>query len=148
MSRADFEAYAAFLERLTPETLEGFDRLLADDVHFRDPFNEVTGAERVKRIFRAMVDDLDDLSVEVDTIALAPTEGRHEVGFLHWRMRGRLVRMANKPFDVTGVSRVEIGEDGRVCSHVDYWDVAAGLYEMVPVLGPVLRWLKRRLGEH
>lgn len=148
MSRADFEAYAAFLEQLRPETLAGFDGLLADDVHFRDPFNDVTGAERVKRIFSTMLDDLDDLSVEVDSIALAPTEGCREVGFLHWRMRGSLVRMSNKPFDVTGVSRVEIGEDGRVCSHIDYWDVAAGLYEMLPVLGPVLRWLRRRLGEH
>ena len=147
MSRADFEAYAAFLERLGPETIAEFDRLLDHDVHFRDPFNDVVGKDRVKAIFKTMVDDLDDLSVEVDGIALAPTEDGKEIGFLHWRMRGKLVRMSHKPFDVTGVSRVEMGDDGRVRSHVDYWDVAAGLYEKLPVLGPVLRWLRRRLGE-
>jgi hypothetical protein len=31
-----------------------------------------------------------------------------------------------------------------VSEHRDYWDAAEELYEQIPVLGAVMRWLKRR----
>lgn len=140
--------YARFLERLSEQSLPEFDQYLETDVRFKDPFNDVIGRDEVKRIFRAMVDDLSDLKVSATHVALAPDEatdaGRH-VGFIHWRMSGHLVRMSNKFFDVTGVTKVELNEAGRVVSHIDYWDVATGLYEMMPLLGPALRWVRRRL---
>jgi steroid delta-isomerase len=35
--------------------------------------------------------------------------------------------------------------DGRVREHVDYWDPVEGLYDSLPVLGPALRLVRRRL---
>jgi len=32
----------------------------------------------------------------------------------------------------------------RVAVHRDYWDAAEELYEKLPVLGSLMRWLKRR----
>ena len=104
----------------------------------------------MQRVFRTMVEDLDNLKVVATHVAMADTpeatgSDLPHVGFIHWRMSGALVRMSHRPFDVTGVSKVELDADGRVVSHIDYWDVASGLYEMFPVLGPALRWVRRRL---
>lgn len=145
MSLSALKAYASFLERLSHETLDGFDRLLAPEVRFSDPFNDVVGAERVKHIFGTMVDDLGDLVIDVTHVAMASDDDAPNVGFVHWRMTGRLVRMSNKPFDVTGMSKIEFDAEDRVVSHIDYWDVATGLYEKFPVIGPTLRWVRRRL---
>jgi hypothetical protein len=39
------------------------------------------------------------------------------------------------------------GTDGRwrIERHRDYWDVAEELYEKLPLLGALMRWLKRRV---
>ncbi|WP_413888997.1 hypothetical protein [Candidatus Aalborgicola defluviihabitans] len=34
--------------------------------------------------------------------------------------------------------------DGRILDHRDYWDAAEELYEKLPLLGGLMRWLKRR----
>ena len=142
--------YARFLERLSEQTLPEFADYLAPGARFQDPFNDVCGVDAVQRVFRTMVDDLDDLKVVATHVAMTETpepsgSGSPHVGFIHWRMSGALVRMSRRPFDVTGVSKVELDGEGRVISHIDYWDVASGLYEMFPVLGPALRWVRRRL---
>jgi hypothetical protein len=35
--------------------------------------------------------------------------------------------------------------DGLVTLHRDYWDAAEELYEKLPVVGSVMRWLKQRV---
>ena len=41
--------------------------------------------------------------------------------------------------------RVWVAADGRVAYHRDYWDAAEEVYEKIPLLGGLLRWIKRRL---
>ena len=43
------------------------------------------------------------------------------------------------------MSELTLAPDGRVAEHVDYWDPAAQLYERVPVLGWLMRRIRRRL---
>jgi hypothetical protein len=51
-------------------------------------------------------------------------------------------------FTVRGASHLvyELQAEGhwRIALHRDYWDVAEELYEKLPVLGGLMRWLKRR----
>ena len=41
---------------------------------------------------------------------------------------------------------LKLAPDGRVRWHRDYWDAAGELYEKLPVIGAVMRWLKHRMG--
>ena len=43
------DAYIAFLERLTLERLDELDALVTPDVRFKDPFNDLRGAQAMKR---------------------------------------------------------------------------------------------------
>ena len=47
---------------------------------------------------------------------------------------------------IQGASRLQFAADGRVASHRDYWDSGRELYEHLPLLGVLLRALRRRLG--
>ena len=40
--------------------------------------------------------------------------------------------------------RIITNPDGRIALHRDYWDAAEELYEKLPVLGVLMRWLKSR----
>jgi hypothetical protein len=35
-------------------------------------------------------------------------------------------------------------EQSLIVEHRDYWDAAEELYEKIPVLGALMRWLKKR----
>jgi hypothetical protein len=43
------------------------------------------------------------------------------------------------------VTLLRFDRAGRVVLHQDFWDPAAGFYEHLPVLGPVLRWIKSQI---
>jgi hypothetical protein len=45
---------------------------------------------------------------------------------------------------VRGGSHLQFGADGRITLHRDYWDAAEELYEKLPGVGALMRWLKRR----
>jgi len=45
----------------------------------------------------------------------------------------------------TGVSRLEMNAEGKIVSHVDFWDAAEHIYEKIPLLGSMLRFAKRKI---
>ena len=66
---------------------------------------------------------------------------------LTWDMTFRIRRL--KPGEVRtihGATHLKFDAAGRIAYHRDYWDAADELYAKLPVIGPVMRWLKRRLG--
>jgi len=131
----------AFWEGLTPERLAGIDAVYAPDAHFRDPFNDVRGIEELRRIFGHMYETLDEPRFAITETIL---EGDRAV--LVWDFDFRI--KAWKPRQtqrIHGLSVVRFGADGRVTHHRDYWDAAGELYAKLPLVGPLVRYLARRM---
>ena len=114
--------------------------LYRHDAYFKDPFNEVRGLAEVQRIFEHMFDQLDEPRFEV---LEALQQGRQ--AFLTWDFRFRL-KGAGKPRILTihGATHLRFADDGLIAWHRDYWDAAEELYEKLPLVGSLMRWLKRR----
>ena len=65
--------------------------------------------------------------------------------FLTWEFRFRFKRFDTTTWQtVRGGSHVVFNEQGLATLHRDYWDAAEELYEKLPVVGGVMRWLKKR----
>jgi hypothetical protein len=64
--------------------------------------------------------------------------------FLTWDFRFRMRRLNTGEQCIRGGSHLKLAPDGRIADHRDYWDAAEELYEKLPVLGSLMRWLKRR----
>jgi len=45
---------------------------------------------------------------------------------------------------ILGGSHLVLNSDGRITLHRDYWDAAEELYEKIPLVGSLMRWMKRR----
>lgn len=139
--RAALERLRDFYETLTPESLSQIGRCYADDAWFKDPFNEVTGLAAIAAIFRAMFTQVDAPRFVVREAIL---EGARAC--LTWEFQ---FRFRGRGPDVTecirGASWVEFDHEGRVLRHRDYWDAAEELYQKLPVIGALMRWLRRRL---
>jgi len=46
---------------------------------------------------------------------------------------------------IHGASHLKFDAAGLIAYHRDYWDAAEELYAKLPLIGPVVRFLKRRL---
>lgn len=134
------EAYAHCFETLREDNLNELAGLLAEGVRFRDPFSDVTGKADVIAIFRHMFEAMETPRFEVLDRAVGV-----EACYLKWRMTGLIRAARGREVEILGMSEVVFGADGLVVSHVDHWDAASQVYGLIPVLGPLLRWLGRRI---
>lgn len=132
----------AFWEALRPANLVDLRTVYNEAVEFRDPFNHLHGADQLEALLTRMFERLQTPCFVVHEVALQ-TDGAVLVWDFHYRLRGWQPHRARH---IHGASHVRFGADGRVRVHRDYWDAAEQVYEQLPVLGALLRWLKQRLG--
>ena len=128
-----------FFEHLAPADLARMGQIYTADARFKDPFNEVQGVPAITAIFAHMFASLDEPRFVVrDAIV---QDGQC---FLSWDFVFRMRRFDRGLQTIRGGSQLRLAPDGRVQEHRDYWDAAEELYEKLPVLGALMRWLKRR----
>ncbi len=128
-----------FYETLSPASLARIGLVYASEAYFRDPFNEVRGLDRVQRIFAHMFETLD-----APRFVIIDAFEQGDQAFLTWDFHFQR-KGHSQPIKIHGSSHLRFDAEGRVAYHRDYWDAAEELWERVPLLGGVLRWLKGRL---
>ena len=137
---AAVDALVQWFEHLTPASVQQLSRFYAADTRFKDPFNDVQGVPAVEAIFVHMFEAL-----------IAPrfvVTGRVAQGtqcFLTWEFRFCFRNFHQGQEQVIlGASHLLFDGAGKVHLHRDYWDAAEELYEKLPWVGSLMRWLKRR----
>jgi len=128
-----------FFESLTPEALARLDQYYAPGARFKDPFNEVTGAPAIRAIFDGMYRQVDR-----PRFVVTRSFGQGDQAFLAWNFVFCFKGDSNREQTIRGATHIQFSADGRVALHRDYWDAAEELYENLPVVGSLMRWLKRR----
>lgn len=134
------EQIAHLFETLTPGKLPQLAELYTEGARFKDPFNEVFGTAAITHIFEHMFESLHEPRFVVTQRIVDGTQL-----FLVWEMHFRFKRFDTvSPQVIRGGSHLTLTPDGRISDHRDYWDAAEELYEKLPVVGGLMRWLKRR----
>ncbi len=131
----------AFFEQLAPADAERIGEFYAPDAHFRDPFNDVRGTAEIARVFRHMFDQLADCRFVISETVVGDN-GAMLVWDFTFRIRSWQPQETQK---IHGATHVRFAADGKVAYHRDYWDAAGELYAKLPVIGPVMRFLQRKL---
>jgi len=137
---AALDAVVQWFENLTPESVRTLSKHYAADARFKDPFNDVTGLPAIEGIFVHMFEAL-----------IAPrfvVTGRVAQGaqcFLTWEFRFAFRNFhQGREQVILGASHLVFDAECKVHLHRDYWDAAEELYEKLPLVGSLMRWLKRR----
>ena len=134
---------ATFFEQLTPDSVQQLAQFYAADARFKDPFNDVRGLPEIERIFRHMY-----VALEQPHFVVTRQLVDGEQAFLVWDFRFRFKRFDTTNWQtVRGGTHLEFNAEGLITLHRDYWDAAEELYEKLPVVGGVMRWLKKRANQ-
>jgi len=129
------EAYAGLTRQNLPVLLALYDEAAT----FKDPFNDVRGRPAIDRIFSQMFEELQAPRFVVLTAA---SEGSD--AFLTWELH--FTRQGSgEPMTIRGASHLRYSSTDLVVMHRDYWDAAEELYAKLPLLGMLMRALRRRL---
>ena len=126
-------------EQLSPQDLPRLAEIYTTDAHFKDPFNAVQGVAAIERVFEHMFSSLEAPRFVIRDVVV---QGRQ--CFLSWDFMFRMKRFNRDEQVIHGGSHLRLAADGRITEHRDYWDAAEELYEKLPVLGALMRWLKQR----
>jgi steroid Delta-isomerase len=126
-------------EQLQRDDVARLSALYAADARFKDPFNEVQGVAAIQAIFAHMFVALNEPRFVVRDIIC-----QGDQCFLSWDFIFRFKRFSNDLQTVRGSSHLKLNAQGHITLHRDYWDAAEELYEKLPVVASLMRWLKRR----
>ncbi|MBR9829336.1 MAG: nuclear transport factor 2 family protein [Oceanospirillales bacterium] len=131
--------YAHAFASLTPETVDSLCARASEDVHFRDPFNDLHGREAMHHLLMDMFQRAGRPDFSVDDICWHEVQ---QVGWLRWHFSADLPVIGM--LKVEGCTRILLDAQGRVCEHLDYWD-SAPIYLRLPLVGALLRKIRRRI---
>ena len=134
--------FIALYQQLNLQQLHRLPEVYADEVIFIDPAHRIEGLAALGDYFAALYQRLAYCRFEI-------ISQQHEgaQAWLSWVMTFSHPRLAaGQPIRVEGATRLEFDAAGKVRVHRDYFDLGALLYEQLPLLGPLVRLIKGRLG--
>lgn len=137
MKNKDYlKAYCEFFETINKDTqFEKYNYFFDENSIFQDPFQKVVGVEKIYEVFQDMY--------EAKFIVLSHSCDETQ-SFIHWIFEYKTKKDSDfNSFE--GVSIVKFNDNARVSSHVDYWDAASNIYEKIPLLGFILRLIKKKI---
>jgi len=126
-------------EHFTRDDIARLGAFYAERAHFKDPFNDVRGLASVQQVYHHMFDALDEPRFVVRDIIV-----QGDQCFLSWDFLFRFKRYSRDVQTVHGSSHLLLDPIGLIQHHRDYWDAAEELYEKLPLVGSLMRWLKKR----
>jgi hypothetical protein len=136
-SFGQFNRVLNWFETLTPETLSQIDSIYSVDACFRDPFNNLVGLTGISKVYQHMFDTLQTPRFKITHAVV-----HNEQAFATWDFDFGL---SGRSLQIQGCTHFVLNTEGRITIHRDYWDAAEELYEKFPVLGSLMRILKRKL---
>jgi len=114
-------------------------KFYAPEVTFIDPIGKIEGLDELIRYYRHMYRNV----IEIDFKAIDKFKrGEEEVFIWQMHLKHRAVSRGEL-IVVDGVSVLRFSK-GKVIYHRDYFDLGAMLYENLPVLGSLVRFVKSR----
>ena len=129
-----------YYQTLTPESVERLPELYSPNAYFKDPFNEVREVAEIQRIFAHMFRQVKEPRFLI-TDRIAEANG----AMLAWEFSFRAHPNNNERQTIRGVSHLKFDPDGKINFHRDYWDAAEELYSKLPIIGLLMRGLRKKL---
>ena len=129
-------------ENLAPTNIQTLRQIYTEDVCFEDPAHGIQGLETLISYFESLYQNLEDCQFKFHK-EIASNEDL----FLSWTMLIKHKKIRHgKVIRVEGASYLKT-RAGKVFYHRDYFDLGAMVYENVPLLGGLIRFIRNRLGQ-
>ena len=142
--------YSPFVERfiklyggLNKQTLHYLGELYSQDIQFIDAVHEINGLNDLESYFEHLYSNLKECHFHIHHVVEKETPTGGEAS-LFWTM-SYIHPKINKGAQITVDGTTLIKFTDKVHYHRDYIDMGQMLYEHLPVIGPMVKFIKKRV---
>jgi hypothetical protein len=136
---ARFENFLAHLDEKTAR--EQTEKVYAPQAFLNDTLKTLHGSPAIRDYFIKTAQGLDSITVTFDDVAVSGNNY-----YFRWTMETQMKHLARgKTIRTIGITLIRFDPEGRVLLHQDFWDSAQGVWDHVPILGSVIRWIQSSL---
>lgn len=136
------ETVADVYQKLSKETLGSLTQIYHQDVVFEDSAHRLDGWDALAIYFENLYQNVIECRFDIQS-----SHQSHDCGFIVWVMYLRHPKLkGGSEVAVNGISHLKFS-DGKIIHHRDYFDMGEMLYENLPLLGSVIKSIKKRLGQ-
>lgn len=133
------ERFLQVYQELDRDHLHLLDEVYAENVSFTDPLHHVEGLPALHGYFERMYANVTAVRFDFERVLAGDGEA-----MLTWTMHLQHPRLSpTEPLALPGATHLRF--DAKVHCHRDYFDAGALLYERLPLLGGVVRAIRRRV---
>jgi ketosteroid isomerase-like protein len=133
------EQFSSFYTDLASMKIEALKDIYSDDVTFIDPIASHQGLPAVEGYFSKLLKNAKFCEFDIHE-TLAAGDRAYVV---NWTMRFTSRRInKGRPVSVDGISKLTL-ENNKIVFHRDYYDLGQMVYEHVPLLGRIIKKIKR-----
>lgn len=130
----NFKSYFIEMDLNNPSAL---DEIYAPEIVFKDPIHEIKGLDQLKEYFGKLNQNLVEGSFHFTDESMVDDKA-----YLSWTMDLELKR-PRKRVEASGISVLHVRD--KIISQRDYFDAGELFYEQVPILGGIIRMLKKKI---
>lgn len=135
------ERFTDIYLKLDRDHLDLLDQIYSDDITFIDPAHQINGLTGLKEYFSKLYQNISHIDFFFESTIMEDQQVT-----IAWVMEFSHPRLANnQTISINGCSWLIFDAQGKAVYHRDYFDLGAMLYEQLPVLGHIVRSIKRRL---
>lgn len=130
--------FCTLYQSLNKDNLGRLTEVYSDEVVFIDPMHQVNGIDSLSKYFANLYENMDHCHFHINHVI--EQEGQ---ACIVWRMEYSHQKIKNgERISVDGASHLQFSE--KIDIHRDYLDLGQMLYEQLPLLGSVIKKIKKR----
>ncbi|WP_422360036.1 nuclear transport factor 2 family protein [Reichenbachiella sp.] len=137
MHSAIIDNFKNYFTQMKFDYSDALNDIYSDHVVFKDPIHEIEGVKNLKAYFDKLNDNLIEGSFQFTDESIVDNKA-----YLSWEMQVKLKR-PKKSIVASGISVLTL--EDKVVHQRDYFDAGEMFYEHIPLLGSILRSLKKKI---
>ena len=131
--------FKAFYQEANSSSVERMDRIYTQDIEFRDPLHTILGILTLKSYVK-------NLYASSEYVLFEYTDEQHgeNSATITWNMKFSNPALAGgKMITLRGITQIRFTD--RIYYQEDFYDLGAMLYQHIPVLGAIIRFVNSRV---
>jgi len=114
--------------------------VFAENAYINDTLKELNGIDAIEAYLLKSSESVESRTMETPDIAVSGSDY-----YFRWVANIKFKTLKKgRAFRFHGISHVRFDETGKVVLCQDFWDPATALFEHIPVLGGLIKLIKRR----
>lgn len=133
------DSFQQVYKELNSGNIESVNMIYDDNVTFIDPFHEIRGLKTLREYFNELYKNVISCEFSFGEVYM-----KHNSAMIIWNMVVKHRTLSrNKPIEVSGSTQIRF--DDKIYFHRDYFDAGQMVYESVPLVGPVIKYIKQKV---